>query len=444
MATALETEYCQEYNMKQGIKCTNKFKLIRCDGKRVCNQHKKIPRKCRENDCEKQPYFGTEKNKGLYCAAHKKEGMRDVVNKTCLEDDCEKQPYFGTEKNKGLYCAAHKKEGMRDVVNKTCLEDDCEKQPYFGTEKNKGLYCDAHKKEGMRDVKHNLCLEDGCQIRPCFGTEKNKGLYCDSHKKEWMRDVVNKTCLEDGCEIRPYYGTHLTNIIHCSNHRNKETEWKLTNCNTSKCRRISTHSETGSRPFLYCDNHSPSDYSSELSSTCVSCNLTELICDEDGKCLLACSRVHLTRMKYTENKMMDFLTSKKLQFINDRTASDGCSKKRPDFVFQTNYGVIIVENDENQHKSYACECEQMRMMTIHQDCGESVHFIRFNPDRYSLQESKTNECIDLDKRHKLLFGILKPILKYPESFFTNHIGLTVRYMFYDNCNDQFEIQTINY
>jgi len=33
---------------------------------------------------------------------------------------------------------------------------------------------------------------------------------------------------------------------------------------------------------------------------------------------------------------------------------------------------------------------------------------------------------------------LKPILKYPESFFINHIGLTVRYMFYDNCNSQFE------
>jgi len=207
--------------------------------------------------------------------------------------------------------------------------------------------------------------------------------------------------------------------------------------------RIATHSQTGNRPFVYCDNHNPSDYSSELTSTCVSCNLTELICDEEGKCLLACSQVHLTRIKYTENKMMEFLSSKNLEFVNDKTPSDGCSKKRPDFVFQTNYGVIIVENDENQHKSYPCECEQTRMMKIHQDYGESVHFIRFNPDRYTLQESKT-ECIDLDKRHKLLFGVLKPILKRPEEFFTNHNGLTVRYMFYDNCDGQFRIQTIDY
>ena len=296
----------------------------------------------------------------------------------------------------------------------------------------------------MFDVISKTCVEDGCKKQPAFGTEKGVSLYCSEHKKDGMFDVISKTCVEDGCKIRPYYGTHLTSIIHCTTHRNKETEWKVTKCKNLKCRRISTHSETGSRPFLYCDNHSPSDYRSELTSTCVSCNLTELICDEEGKCLLACSRFHLTRMKYTENKMMEFLTSKNLEFINDRTASNGCSKKRPDFVFQTNYGVIIVENDENQHKSYPCECEQTRMISIHQDYGENVHFIRFNPDRYSLQESKTKECIDLDKRHKLLFGILKPILKYPESFFANHIGLTVRYMFYDNCNDQFEIQTINY
>jgi hypothetical protein len=44
----------------------------------------------------------------------------------------------------------------------------------------------------------------------------------------------------------------------------------------------------------------------------------------------------------------------------------------------------------------------------------------------------------------MLFCILKPILKYPESFFVNHIGLTVRYMFYDNCNSEFEIHSVNY
>ena len=278
---------------------------------------------------------------------------------------------------------------------------------------------------------------------PVFGTEKGVALYCFEHKKDGMFDVKNKTCREDGCKTRPNYGSHLTGKIHCTTHYNKEREWKITNC--KKCKKIATHSETGNLPFIYCENHCLSNYSSKLSSTCVSCNLTDLICDEEGKCLLACSSMHLTRVKYTENEMLNFLTSKNLQFVNDKTASDGCSKKRPDFVFKTNYGIIIVENDENQHKSYACECEQTRMITIHQDYGENVHFIRFNPDRYLKADSKTEEeCLDLDKRHKLLFNVLKPILKYPEDFFTNHTGLTVRYMFYDNCNYQFEVQMINY
>ena len=89
MATALETEYCQEYNMTHSIRCTNKFKLVRADGKRVCKRHKNIhTRKCREEGCKKQPVFGTEKGVGLYCSEHKKDGMMNVKDKTCQEDGC--------------------------------------------------------------------------------------------------------------------------------------------------------------------------------------------------------------------------------------------------------------------------------------------------------------------------------------------------------------------
>ena len=332
---------------------------------------------------------------------------------------------------------------MIDVINKTCQEEGCIKRPVFGSERGVALYCSIHKKDGMIDVINKTCQEEGCIKRPVFGSERGVALYCSIHKKDGMFDVKHKTCKEKNCIKRPDYGSHLTGKIHCTTHYNKEKEWKIINC--KKCKKIATHSETGNLPFVYCENHCPSNYSSKLSSTCVSCNLTDLICDEEGKCLLACSSMHLTRVKYTENEMLIFLTSKKLQFVNDKSASDGCSKKRPDFVFRTNYGVIIVENDENQHKSYPCECEQTRMIKIHQDYGENVHFIRFNPDRYLKADSKTQEeCLDLDKRHKLLFNVLKPILKYPEDFFTNHSGLTIRYMFYDNCNYQFEVQMINY
>lgn len=69
------------------------------------------------------------------------------------------------------------------------------------------------------------------------------------------------------------------------------------------------------------------------------------------------------------------------------------------------------------------ECEQARMIQIYQDFGESVHFIRFNPDRYC---SKSENLI-LQKRHKILLTkVLKPILNQSENFFIRNKGLTVR------------------
>jgi hypothetical protein len=76
-------------------------------------------------ECKKIPKFNKEgETKGLYCSAHKKEGMIDVINKKCLE--CNKQPTFNKEGDtKRLYCSAHKKEGMIDVINKTCKSEWC-------------------------------------------------------------------------------------------------------------------------------------------------------------------------------------------------------------------------------------------------------------------------------------------------------------------------------
>ena len=45
--------------------------------------------------------------------------------------------------------------------------------------------------------------------------------------------------------------------------------------------------------------------------------------------------------------------------------------------------VVIVECDENQHKSYIPECENRRKMELFRDVGfRPVVFVRFNPDGY--------------------------------------------------------------
>jgi hypothetical protein len=53
---------------------------------------------------------------GVYCSAHKLEGMIDIKHKRCLAPNCNKRPSFNyTGEMRALYCGPHKLEGMVNV-----------------------------------------------------------------------------------------------------------------------------------------------------------------------------------------------------------------------------------------------------------------------------------------------------------------------------------------
>ncbi len=230
------------------------------------------------------------------------------------------------------------------------------------------------------------------------------------------------------------FGNHVTGRVYCAKHADRTKHWKLTTCKQARCKEIATHSKTGAFPFHYCESHSPDGFSSCKEQRCLGCNLPYL-CDEEGYCLFSCTLLHKERTKLTENALNDFLEKKGLTFTRDTSPSYTCTAKRPDFEFRTSFGVILIENDEDQHKGKVCECEQRRMMELHQSYGEDVHFIRFNPDRFVQSVSGKRGFVDLTVRQKELFKILQGLLKRPESFFAAHPGLSVRYMYYDNCDE---------
>ena len=123
----------------------------------------------------------------------------------CIHEGCNKQPAFNIEgKKNGLYCSAHKLEGMIDVINKTCTHEGCNIRPFFNIEgKKTGLYCSAHKLEGMVNVISKTCTHEGCNTRANFNVEgKKNGLYCSAHKLEGMVDVIGKTCKSEWCFTR--------------------------------------------------------------------------------------------------------------------------------------------------------------------------------------------------------------------------------------------------
>ncbi len=87
---------------------------------------------------------------------------------------------------------------------------------------------------------------------------------------------------------------------------------------------------------------------------------------------------------------------------------------------------IIVECDEDQHRGRPCECEQKRMIEIHQSLeGRPVIFLRYNPDDYKINGVKmdTPEKVRLDTLSKMLMEVSLSPPKVP---------LSAVYLFYDD------------
>jgi hypothetical protein len=94
--------------------------------------------------------------------------------------------------------------------------------------------------------------------------------------------------------------------------------------------------------------------------------------------------------------------------------------------------------DENQHHSYACECEQGRMVAIFQDySGGKVIFIRYNPDSYT-NSLGVKVSSDKGKEQKLL-DTIKAIMNNPLDK-----ALSVIYLFYDGYDGSVKIDELNY
>jgi hypothetical protein len=55
---------------------------------------------------------------------------------------------------------------------------------------------------------------------------------------------------------------------------------------------------------------------------------------------------------------------------------------------------LILELDENQHKSYNKAAEMARMQTLAEEAGQPLVCVRFNPDSYKMNKVVQKICID--------------------------------------------------
>ena len=106
---------------------------------------------------------------------------------------------------------------------------------------------------------------------------------------------------------------------------------------------------------------------------------------------------------------------------------NGCSKKRPDIYFELIKHCIIVEIDENQHKTYEDICECARINEIVNGIGgRSVIIIRYNPDKIK----NNNKIIKIDQQTRL--NLLTDTIKKELTRDYNKFVVKIIQLYYDD------------
>lgn len=452
--------YCAEHKLLDMVSTSKSGKCLSC-GKEAnfgskgttkapyCKDHKEPDMvdvrhpMCKGQGCDKRASQNFEgKTPPEYCAKCALSGMIDVVTKRCEFPGC---PItcafdFGGE-SKGKYCLKHAEEGMVNVKSRRCDHPGCPIRPCFNIPgEHTGIYCDKHKLPGMVNVTDDKCLA-GCGITANYNFKgETKGVYCMKDKLPGMIDIRHKICESPDCPIRASFGKLFGPVVHCATHATpNESSKNNPKCLQDDCPNRPLYTDQQNNYPLRCETHKTPNDKNVIERPCKNCSLpdfineTTLLCNDCNDYIV--KKVH----KAKENKYRNLLISHGfIPISSDRPIQGGCTKLRPDDVFDHVTYALIWETDEDQHKSYACDCEMARMCMIHQDFGGMpVIFIRFNPDSYKvgdkvIRETKSRERVVIDLMKS--FNNVKQI-NYP---------LVVCYLYYDGFDGNLHFYAIDY
>jgi hypothetical protein len=394
---------------------------------RTCQGITKAGKKCSKNAIYNFPW----ETAGIFCRAHKVEGMENVKDRKCNFGGCKTIPGFGYLGERPRRCALHKLEDMEDLKNRKCAESSCKVIPNFNYPDQKcGLFCDSHRKEGMINVRSPKCQHEGCTTTANYNVSEAKfGIYCSVHAKSNMKDIKNKRCSKEKCEKIVCYGFVGENPILCTDHREegmiknprKRCIYKDVSLTSSskRCKNYASYGKQATKQ-LYCADHAPNEnYVCLTTRKCVNAVKSELCLVVDvlynGKCR-ACDPEGFFKYnrKAKEIEVKEWLDNSKehSHYVSyDRSFPEikECFDRRyrPDFLYDCGTHFVILEVDENQHRVY--ECERKRMWEIAQSLGLPTIFIRYNPDAYKSKYRdyhKTYNPLPC-ARKKMLFHVLE-------------------------------------
>ena len=368
-----------------------------------------MPKYCAYFECKKQPTFAFEGDKPLFCGTHRQKGMIYIHTKRCHDDECTKVASFAFQGQKPTSCVSHRVDGMINVVLKCCQHTQCIKRPNFAFEGNKPLFCGKHRQHGMIDVVHKRCQHTECTKSANFAFQGDKATHCSSHCVDGMINInimYTKHCQQDECTkvaCFAFEGIPLFCKTHCLEGM---FDVKTKRCEHDNCKKQPSFAFQGGRRAL-CGTHCLKGMINMKNKRCKTQGCDVMVHPRNNRGYCIHCFMHLfpnekiaKNYKVKENEVLNSIVDKfsSVTVIQDRRIQGGCSLRRPDVLIDLGYQVLIIETDENQHKTYDCSCENKRIMELSRDVGHrNLVFIRFNPDDYMKNGVKINSCFSRTK-----------------------------------------------
>jgi len=343
--------------------------------------------KCTTEGCRKSPSYNFIGNiQPAKCAEHKEEGMEDVKNDRCEQKGCIHLPSFASKGERPRFCGLHKKDGMINVRQSRC--EKCDKSALFNFEGKKPRFCGDHKSQDMINLRANKCEFEGCNTTPNYNYKGEKtGRFCNEHKEPRMVDIKNKLCEHGPCPVRVNYGYLFSKPARCAKHKLPNMFPRASinpKCVARECKDKAYFCPKGLSYPERCEIHKKEDDVNIIEKTCKLCGDEYLIPEDQDTCIGCREFKDPIIRKSKETRIVDLIKASGFTISSaDSITENSCSKYRPDAVIDFPMFDVIVEVDEDQHSTYACDCEVTRMIQIHQDLGgKPVVFIRYNPDNY--------------------------------------------------------------
>lgn len=227
---------------------------------------------------------------------------------------------------------------------------------------------------------------------------------------------------------------------------------RLDKCANKQCNKVPYYGLQDSLA-TYCQEHKGQDMINLFTKKCPSCELTSANPKYNNMCVfcftnLFPNQTRSQKFKRKEKHIMDALLEKikslkidESKLILDKKITGGCSKRRPDFMYDAGTHWICIENDEHQHIDYDTICENKRLCELYIDTGQmNTVVIRFNCDGYTDENLEHNSLFKTDKQtgaqvivSQELFN--KRIDKLYDTF-VEHLttvpdkALTIKYLYY--------------